>query len=464
MQSLKPLQKLGVKAIVLMILTSCLGIRWIPAAGAIGPSAIILWLLAALIFFLPLSLIVIELSLNHKENGGIYLWTRAGLGKRYGFYAAWFYWVNIVFFYPGLLTFLAANILYLFDTHLFMNNKSIVVTIVIVCFWLAVWLNIHGLHLVAKLTNLTGLFNLRLATFLILAGAYYLVSHHNSATDFTIQQFVPKKDIFSNLANISLLMFALSGIELTPTVYTSIKDPEKNLPKAIVVGTILLVSLYILGTISINLILSPHELNISTGLVESFFALTHKLHWSPWVAKFLILSLVVVEFGSLNVWLIAPTVMFFHCAEEGILPNWLQQLNHNNVPANALIFQGIFVSVLILLTQYLPTVNSMYMVLVLMATIIFFLPYLLLSISYLRLRKKNMLETTIMPNFLAIISAASVFISISMAICFSFVPTSDLKTHHDILLYETELISGPVIFIFTGIWLYKKRKKNLTTN
>lgn len=457
-QTLSP-KTIGVRSVILMLLTTCLGIRWLIVAGGIGPSALIFWLLAALVFLFPLSLIIIELSLNYKgQNGGIYLWTKEGLGERAGFLNAWLYWINNVFYYPGLLTFVAVNLTYVVGRPDLATNRHFIFAVVVIFFWTAVLLNIRGIRWLAKVTSVSGLLNFRLALFVIIAGLYYIVCHGSSATSFAPQDFMPHRDIWRNLSNFSILIFALSGVELIPSFAKSIEKPERNLVKAIVIGGILLVVIYILGTIAVNLILSPAELRDTTGLIAAINALTTKLHWSIWVAKFLILSFIMVEFGSLNLWLIAPTIMFFHCSEPGVLPKWLQRINRNYIPANALVFQGIMVTVIALLTQYMPTVNSMYLVLVLMATILYFLTYIILVVAYLRIRKKNVLAKTILSNTQAKVAAHLVFASVALGVLLSFVPTGDLTTFRQIIIYELELIGGPVVFVIVGASIYEHRR------
>jgi len=450
-------KSLGLKAVIFMIMTSCLGIRWIPVAGGLGPSAIFFWVIAALLFFVPLSLIVIELSLNYQDNGGVYLWVKEGIGSKSGFYTAWFYWVNNVFYYPGLLTFIAVNLAYLIGDHSLADNPHFVVGVVIVCFWGAVFFNIAGVHLIAKIATLSGLMNFRLGLFVIIAGVYYLLYHGNSATHFHLHAFLPQKDLFHSLSSVTMLMLALAGVELIPTLSRSIENPEKNLIKAIIIGGALLVLLYIIGTITLNFIMTPKELSKTSGLVESFYAIVYKLHWPEWMAKFIVISLVIVEFGGLNIWLITSSIMFFQCAEKGILPSWLQKLNANYVPANALVAQGVMVTAIVLCTQFMPSVNTMYTVLVLMSTIIYFLPFLFLSIAYIRLRKRKQLTKYILSDKMAKTMAALTFISILTAMCFAVIPTDDLVTKSQIFVYELELIGGPFIFILAGILIYKRK-------
>jgi len=165
--------------------------------------------------------------------------------------------------------------------------------------------------------------------------------------------------------------------------------------------------------------------------------------------------LTFAEFAAVTIWLLAPVIMFFKCTPQGILPSWMHKTNKNGTPANALIFQGILVSLTMVLTSLLPSVNSMYQILVLMATILYFIPYLLLVIAYVKLSANLKSSNQIMSKLLAF----GVFISVLFGIIISFLPSSDLKTRHDILLYETELISGPLIFILAGWFLYACRGK-----
>lgn len=448
--------KIGIWPVILLMIASCLGLRWIPVAGAIGTSALLFWLFGVILFFVPLSLMIIELSLNYTKDGGVYLWVKEGLGPFSGFFSAWFYWTNNLFYYPGLLTFMAANFAYLLGNKDLATNHHFIVSIVICGFWLAIILNILGMQKVARVAGFSGILNIGLVLFIIGAGFAYLGMYHTPATEFTFAGLIPKDSIFDNLSHLSLLMFALGGLELIPTLAQSINRPERNLPLGIFISGIVLVVLYLVGTLAINFILSPHELSGTTGLVDAFYAVTAKLQLA-WLVKLLVAAIVIVEFGAIILWLIAPTIMFFECSESGILPVWLQKLNQNRVPANALIFQGVIVSVIILLTQYLPTVNSMYLILVLMAAIIYFLPYLFLSVAYWRLRSQGKLKKIILNNFLSRMVAVISFVAVLFGIGLTFAPTSDLKTAHDIFIYELELIGGPAIFIIAGIVIYARR-------
>ena len=69
-----------------------------------GTSSISLWVLAAVLFFLPTALIIIELSTRYPAEGGLYVWSKEAFGDFHGFVAGWAYWIYTFFYFPGLLT------------------------------------------------------------------------------------------------------------------------------------------------------------------------------------------------------------------------------------------------------------------------------------------------------------------------------------------------------------------------
>src|SRR3954453_19974981 len=96
-------RRLGLRDLVLFNLVAILGIPWVASAAKAGLGSITLWVLAALLFFVPQGLAVIQLAADLPAEGGIYAWTRTELGEAHGFICGWCYWINNVLYYPTLL-------------------------------------------------------------------------------------------------------------------------------------------------------------------------------------------------------------------------------------------------------------------------------------------------------------------------------------------------------------------------
>src|ERR1700730_12692707 len=95
-------REMGFWDVLLFNIATVLGPRWIAAAAHNGASSISLWILAAVFFFVPTALVIVELSSRFPEEGGLYAWSRDAFGEFHGFVAGWTYWVYTFFYLPGL--------------------------------------------------------------------------------------------------------------------------------------------------------------------------------------------------------------------------------------------------------------------------------------------------------------------------------------------------------------------------
>src|SRR5262249_22677833 len=94
---------LTLRDLVLLNVVAVLSIRWLATSAAAGPSSLVLWVCAALLFFVPQGLAVADLAARFPDEGGIYAWTKRAFGEGHGFLCGWCYWINNVLYYPSLL-------------------------------------------------------------------------------------------------------------------------------------------------------------------------------------------------------------------------------------------------------------------------------------------------------------------------------------------------------------------------
>src|ERR1051326_2811657 len=103
--SAKPqlVRALKLRDLILFNLVAVLGLRHLATSAKFGAGSLVLWVIAAVFFFIPQGLAVIELSSRFPNEGGIYFWTKRALGEGHGFLCGWCYWINNVLYYPNLL-------------------------------------------------------------------------------------------------------------------------------------------------------------------------------------------------------------------------------------------------------------------------------------------------------------------------------------------------------------------------
>src|SRR4029077_15231003 len=149
---------MGFWDVLLFCIATVLGPRWIAAAARNGQSSISLWVLAALLFFVPTAFVVVELSTRFPEEGGLYVWTKMAFGDFHGFVAGWTYWTYMIFYFPGLLMASAAMSAYVggSGTARLAENQTFLLTGSFAILIVAVLLNIVGLRIGKWLQNAGG--------------------------------------------------------------------------------------------------------------------------------------------------------------------------------------------------------------------------------------------------------------------------------------------------------------------
>src|SRR6266568_8996829 len=108
----QPKRVMGFRDLVLFYVVTGISLRWIATAASAGPSSIVIWLGAWLVFYTPLALSVIELSSRYPDEGGIYVWSKRAFGPFAAFITAWSYWGTNLPYFPSLLYFAAGNLLF----------------------------------------------------------------------------------------------------------------------------------------------------------------------------------------------------------------------------------------------------------------------------------------------------------------------------------------------------------------
>src|ERR1700681_2778468 len=145
---------LGFRDLVLYYIVTTFSLRWIATAAAAGPSALVIWIIAALGLFVPLVFTVLELSSRYPKEGGIYVWSKRAFGPFAAFVTGWTYWGSNLPYLPGLLYFAAGNALFIGGSswQALSSNSTYFVVAATIGLLIAATMNIVGLN-VSKWLN-----------------------------------------------------------------------------------------------------------------------------------------------------------------------------------------------------------------------------------------------------------------------------------------------------------------------
>ena len=228
-------RELGLRDITLFAIACIVGTRWIASAAHAGPGSILLWLLAALFFVIPLAIATASLTARHPAAGGLYVWTRFDFGPWHGFLAFWIYWVGIAFWFPSAAIFymsIAASTLGPSYEHL-AANRTYLVASSLVAIWIALGTNMVGVKIGKWTENLGAAASWVLGAVLVVA-ALLVWKRNGPATPFHLLPDF-SWDTASFLATIA---YAMTGFEMVGFMGGEIRHPKRDIKRAAWVASI----------------------------------------------------------------------------------------------------------------------------------------------------------------------------------------------------------------------------------
>ena len=99
--------------LALMTVSVVASLRAAPSMAIFGLASIFLYIVPAIFFFIPTSLIPAELASGW--DGGVYNWVSQGMNSRWGLLAIWTQFAQTIFYYPTVLAYVASTFAYIID-------------------------------------------------------------------------------------------------------------------------------------------------------------------------------------------------------------------------------------------------------------------------------------------------------------------------------------------------------------
>ena len=451
---------LGLRDLVLFNLVAVVGLRWLATAAKSGPSALALWVLAAVFFFVPQGLVVTELSSRFPQEGGIYQWTKRALGEKHGYVCGWCYWINNVLYYPNLLISTAVIATYVVgkgDSAL-SSDWTYVLTATLVCLWLAVVMNIVGVGTGKWLQNAGGIGTYIPGLILIALGAVAIAMHRAPANPITPQNIVPDMSDLGELNLWASIAFAFAGLELSSAMGGEVRNPRRTLPRAILIAAPLIALVYILGTGALLWLVPTGDINIVSGFLQATDAGARQL--SPalwWLAPLAAAAYTIGNIGGVGAWLTGPARVAFAIGLDKYFPPAFGRVHPKwKTPYVAILVQASLATIFLLISVLGKgtTVEKAYLILLDTQLLIYFIPYCYLFISFLLHRRTEAPpETVRVPGGKA--GAWAVGLSGLLVTLFAmFVAMVPPSGDEQPLLFELKVVGGALAFVGIGGVVY----------
>jgi amino acid transporter len=208
-----------------------------------------------------------------------------------------------------------------------------------------------------------------------------------SVTPFSLEAMVPSTRL-KDIVFWSTIAFSLSGLESASMMGEEIQDPRRNIPRALLLAGVLITALYILGTVAM-LVAVPHEQILHLqGFMQAVAGVAGK-NGLPWLVPLIAGLIVLGGLGQAGAWFAAGGRLPFVAGIDRFLPVAFGRIHPQyQSPHISLLTQAGVAAIFIFLGQAGTTVKGAYDVLVSMSIISYFIPYLFMFASMIRLQSE----------------------------------------------------------------------------
>ncbi len=460
-----------------------------------GYASIIYMIIGAIFFFIPYSFMVSEMGSAFKDSeGGIFTWMKHSVGEKYSMVVSMIWYAAQLLWFVSVATTTWVTI----STAIFGTDTTST--------WHILGLNsgqtlaILGILLIIGLAIICG-FGLKNITFLSTVALVSMIVIHivviggailvfaMSGAHFAQPMIHSVKGIFVGpnptystplevIAFFVFIVFDYGGMEVIAGLADKVKNPHKNVPKGIIISTIIITGLMIgiviflgmyanwdkvLGGSNVNLanyaVYLTDNLGIKIGQSFGLNAAT-SASLGLWLNRVLSWS-AAVGLAILPLRVFSPIQQLFRGVPKGVFPEKLIKENKHGVAMNAVWLQTAIVCFIVFLLGFTTSGSSsnLYNTVVLIMTVAMTVPYFFIVVTYLKFKKNKSIKKSyefysvksgLFWGFIAaaILAFANIFAIIQPAL------SGDIKN-------SLWLAAGPVIFGFIGWVLYKRYQRKI---
>ncbi len=303
-----------------------------------GPAHVVLWLLAIVLFFIPLALIVAHLNRLMPLEGGLYEWARLAFNDQIGFLVAWNLWLFIALYVAviGLVTstFLAyavPSLAWMADNKWAVLGASVILIaaqmlLASIGFSVGKWFNNAGS--IAVLITVAVLISLP------------LVNRHGTPAAFhPLRLVAPSLTVFT-LSIFSKMTFgALSGFEYVAIFAGESRNPARNIGRSILITAPAIALIYIFATGAILTYVSPDAVDVIGPIPQ---ALRRGFgSYGAVIVPVAIFLLLANYLSTFSLYFSGSARLPMAAGWDHLLPAWFSRLHSRyRTPVNSILFLG----------------------------------------------------------------------------------------------------------------------------
>ncbi|SDJ40145.1 amino acid/polyamine/organocation transporter, APC superfamily [Frankineae bacterium MT45] len=438
--------RFGLTAAIALIVGSIIGVGVfnLPTSlAAYGPISLVSMGLTTF-GALALAMLFAALSRRLPADGGPYAYARAAFGNGLGFANAWSYWITA---WAGNAAIAVGWVLYV---EVFINkghNRFASIVLVLIGLWIPALINLSGVKNIGAVQVFTTIVKFAALAFMSTVGLFFI--HRANFSPWNISG---ESTISAIGGGMAIALFSYLGVETAAVAAERVKDPDRNVPKATIFGTLATAVVYMLSLIAVFGILPSTTLKDSTA---PFSDVANQIFGGTWAGYVMAIAVIISGFGALNGWTMICAEMPLAAANDGLFPEQFKRLNKAGVPAFGIIASTTLASITMIINYLGANGATVFTTLVLMTGITAAIPYGFSALAQIKWRLIDH-RTTETPRFVRDIVVA--VISLIFSILFIIYSRN---TGQSFWVYWAPFILAGVALLL-GVPVYRAQHRTMT--
>ncbi len=363
-------KKLKFRSVVSLVIGSQIGsgVFLLPASmAALGPVSLLGWGVSGVGAIL-LALVFAQLSMRVAKGGGPHVYVERAFGPRWAFYTAWTYWLIS---WVSSIAVIVAAIGYL-SPLIGVREPMVVLALEVGLICGVTLLNMRGagiaggLEVFLTVMKCLPLVVIPVAALFCLKREYFtfgggeVLGPLNAATLMTFWGFV--------------------GLETATTSAGVIENPTKVVPRAVVLGTVVVGLIYFLNSFGVMGVVPPEVLMKSQA---PYVDATRVLFGGGWDVAIAGVAFVACV-GTLNAWVLTSGQIALEASRDGLFPRLFGRVNGAGAPYMGLMI-ALGCTVPILIMTLTPNILTQLNLIIDLSVTAFVLIYLMCGLAYLKM-------------------------------------------------------------------------------
>jgi APA family basic amino acid/polyamine antiporter len=405
-----PAEKMGPWQATALVVGSIVGVGIFSlpySLASYGPISLVAMAIAS-VGAIALAMVFAGLSRRLPASGGPYAYARTAFGNTWGFANAWSYWITA---WAGNA---AIAVGWVYYVEHFVNkggNTTASIFIVLAGLWIPAAVNLTGVRNLSAFQVVTTVFKFVPLIFMATVGLFFI-----STANFT--PWNTSGDTTSSAIGgaAAICLFSFLGVEVAAVAASKVRNPEHNVPRATLGGTLGSAAVYMLSLIAVFGILPATALAQDSNKA-SYASAANDIFGGAWSGNLVAALVIISGIGALNGWTMICAEMPLAAAKDGLFPKVFAHESSRGMPSVGIIASTALASVAVVISYAGTSGATVFTTLVLMTGITAAVPYAFSALAQLVWRFRDGKVTS---NALLVRDSVAAIVALGLSVAFIY--------------------------------------------